>query len=492
MNFHQNPDKKLFSPAQWYFVQQLAAQISSLQDLEQWVHGNLKEWGQYLKREDIYAATVPGSAQPGQSELNPFFKLLLIRGLRPEKIMQSFSAYVQDQMGEFYDTIPTTTVAEFHRDSSCRKPCIFILSTGADPTASLLNFAQERERAIQIISLGQGQGEKAERLLQQAIKTGGWVLLQNCHLARSWMPMLEKIVDEFQRPGYIENEEFRLFLTSMPVDYFPVSVLQNGSKLTTEPPRGLKANLRKTWQSNVPGNLFEQIDYKPQQFYRLLFGLTFFHAVIQERRKFGSLGFNIRYEFNESDIEISVDTLRMFINSKNEDIPWEAMLYMTGHINYGGRVTDDWDRHCLLSILKRYYCTETLQEKYRFSPSGTYHVPGLSGVALGEGASVVEATLAYIDQLPKFDAPEVFGMNENANITFQNQESSKLIETILSIQPRVQSQSGSQKSPDEIVTELARQLQEILPEPLQRELANPIHLQLTELGAYPSLTTVLF
>lgn len=72
------------------------------------------------------------------------------------------------------------------------------------------------------------------------------------------------------------------------------------------------------------------------------------------------MGFNIRYEFNESDIDISIDTLKMFLNNKNEEIPWEAMLYMAGHINYGGRVTDDWDRICLLSILKKYYNLEIL------------------------------------------------------------------------------------------------------------------------------------
>ena len=54
------------------------------------------------------------------------------------------------------------------------------------------------------------------------------------------------------------------------------------------------------------------------------------------------------------------ETLKMFLNLEEENMPWDAMLYMTGHINYGGRVSDDWDRVCLLSILKKYYNQDIL------------------------------------------------------------------------------------------------------------------------------------
>jgi dynein heavy chain len=109
-----------------------------------------------------------------------------------------------------------------------------------------LKFAQSKDYGDRLfpISLGQGQGKKAVKLMAEATKAGDWVMLQNCHLASSWMSDLEKIVIEFGERNDIDPS-FRLFLTSMPTPDFPVSVLQNGVKLTTEPPRGIKANMRR-------------------------------------------------------------------------------------------------------------------------------------------------------------------------------------------------------------------------------------------------------
>ena len=136
--------------------------------------------------------------------------------------------------------------------------------------------------------------------------------------------------------------------------------------------------------------------------------MAFFHAIVQERRKFGPLGWNIRYEFNDSDLETSRTMLKIFLDEQ-EDIPWDALLYVTGHINYGGRVTDDWDRRCLISLLRQYSNNDILEDGYKFSESGIYFAPT---------NGPLDVYRNYIDTLPLIDNPEVFGLHEYANITY--------------------------------------------------------------------------
>ena len=82
-------------------------------------------------------------------------------------------------------------------------------------------------------------------------------LSQNCHLAQSWMLAMERLVKNLSETPDEIHDDYRLFLSSMPAKHFPVSVLQNSVKVTNEPPKGLRANIRRALAELTP-SFFEE------------------------------------------------------------------------------------------------------------------------------------------------------------------------------------------------------------------------------------------
>jgi dynein heavy chain len=364
------------SERQWQNILMLDNDLMVFTGLREDVEKRPKDWGAYLACDTPHIDALPGY---WEAKVNGFQRLLLVRVLREEKVVFAIRRYVEGCIGSYFTESPPFDLEGAYNDSTSVSPLIFILSPGADPTDYLLQLADSKNKGgsgLRIISLGQGQGPIAEKAIDIAQKTGDWVCLQNCHLAVSWLAKLEQVCEKMLNEPDSVDKGFRLWLTSMPSQFFPVPVLQNGIKVTNEPPRGLRANLMRTFNDMTPEE-YESCS-KPLVFKKMFFATAFFNALILERRKFGAVGWNISYDWMNSDLKAASTQVRMYIEEQFH-VPWETLNVSVADITYGGRVTDAWDKRAISSILRKYFTPQLLEATYLFTDDGVYYAPDPHG-----------------------------------------------------------------------------------------------------------------
>ena len=464
-----NPARDWLIDSSWLDVSDLA-KLKTFEDFDQDFTCNVATWRTYFDSPTCYRDVLPGE---WNDKLDLLQKLLVLRCMRQDKMQDGIMAFVTAEMNVKFIEPPAFSLALAFEDSSPVVPLIFVLSSGVDPTMAWIAFAEEMgfQDRLDSISLGQGQGPIAERKLTLASKAGAWLLLQNCHLAVSWMPRMEILIEAFD-PSVL-HPDFRLWLTAMPSPKFPVAVLQNAVKMTLEPPKGLKANVTGSF-IEFSENFFSECK-QVESFKKLCFSLCWFHAVMQERRKFGPLGWNIAYDFSNSDRDCCVKQLRVFLE-KYDTVPYKVIVELSGDVNYGGRITDDWDRRCMNTLLEEYVCPAAMEPGYHYSADDLYVQPPVGTHA------------EYLDVLKKWPIkphPEAFGLHENADITCAQNEVKILFESVLMLQPRVS--TGAGLSREDIIGKTAETLLEKTPQPwlmLDIQTAYPVMYE-------QSLNTVL-
>ena len=393
------------------------------------------------------------------NDANPIQKMLLLKILRGDKVVEAMQLQISSALGKNFVEFEAFSLESIYRESKSTTPIVFILSSGSDPLTEIEKLSKMKgiNADLKPLSLGQGQDKAAAEAINSAKQKGEWVILQNCHLAPGFLSTVEKTLDQ------VDSDRYRLWLTSMPTDRFPVSLLQNGIKVITEPPRGLKANMLKNYMAFDNKSLEDMKDGRNiNAWKKLVFSLSFFHAIILERRKFGALGWNISYQFSQKDMSISLSQIKTFLENYS-DVEWKALHYLIAEANYGGRVTDPMDRRLITVILKTYFTQDVVQKDgYKFSESGIYYAP-----PSGQYESYVE----YIKNvLPLNDEPEVFGMHTNANITSGLNYSNELLFKVLELQPQIS--DGGASSTDNIIKQKCKEIIGSIPKAFDLEEAS--------------------
>ncbi|GMF23629.1 unnamed protein product [Phytophthora lilii] len=423
------------------------------------------EWKAWYDLEAPELADLPCGYSDKLSSLQ---KLLVFRCFRQDRVYNAMKLFVMAVMGEKFVQPPVLDYARIYSQSAATAPIVCILSPGADPQSDIQTLGDEygfSGHRFKFLALGQGQGPLAEQMLEAGATRGHWVLLQNCHLLASWLRTLEKMLLAMSKP----HKDFRLWLTTEPTDRFPLGILQRSLKVVTEPPDGLKQNMRSLY-SKLDQTMLEECPHGA--FRSVVYVLCFLHAVVLERRKYGKIGWNVSYDFNESDFTISRKLLSLYLYKAYEDndeqLPWGSLKYLIGDAMYGGRVSDDYDRRILTTYLSEYmgdFLFDDCQRFY-FSRSGFDYV--LPGALDGNSSPLtlqLEDYVATVETLPLTNSPAVFGLHPNAEIGYYTNMSKSVWKDLISLQPR-SAQSGAGVSREDHIGNVASDIQSKVPEPV--------------------------
>uniref|UniRef100_A0A8C8LR66 Dynein heavy chain 5, axonemal-like n=1 Tax=Oncorhynchus tshawytscha TaxID=74940 RepID=A0A8C8LR66_ONCTS len=426
----------------WLNLVQLSSVHPFTQLLTQVTH-NDRSWRAWFDEPAPEEAPVPDGYD---SMLDTFRKLLLIRSWCPDRTIAQARHYIAESLGPKYAEGVILDMESMWAESDKRTPMVCFLSMGSDPTENIERLAKAKGAPCRPISMGQGQEVHARRLLANSMADGGWLLLQNCHLG---LDFLDELLESVTNTENIHSG-CRVWLTTEVHPKFPINFLQSSIKFTNEPPQGMKAGLKRTY-NGVTQEMLE-ITNLPQ-WRPLLYAVAFLHTTVQERRKFGPLGWNIPYEFNQADFTSSMQFVQNHLDELDvkRGVNWSCLRYMLGEVQYGGRVTDDLDKHLLNTFTRVWFSESTFADKFCFYKG--YTIPK---------AKNVPDYLLHIETLPLVDSPEVFGLHPNADITYQTNMANEILSTIINIQPK-DSGGGGGETREATVQKLANEMLDKLP-----------------------------
>ncbi|XP_054000578.1 dynein beta chain, ciliary-like [Hylaeus anthracinus] len=398
------------------------SQIPDFHNLEKDIEGAAKRWKKFVESETPERETFPQDWK-NKTALQ---RLCIMRCLRLDRMTYAFRSFVEEKLGAKFVESRSPPFHKSFEETSSITPIFFILSPGVDPLkdveklGSQLDFTTEG-RNFHNVSLGQGQETVAEEAMTISANEGHWVILQNVHLVRKWLPTLEKRMEQLSENPH---NDYRLFISAEPSadpheSIIPQGILESAIKITNEPPSGIQANIHKALD-NFSQETLDSCS-KETEFKAILFALCYYHAVLAERQKFGAQGWNRSYPFNFGDLTISVSVLYNYLENSVK-VPWEDLRYLFGEIMYGGHITDDWDRRLCKTYLMEYLKQELVEGELYLAPD--FLVPPNSDYT---------AYHQYVNDYLPAESPVLYGLHPNAEIGFLTSTAENLFKTLLEI-----------------------------------------------------------
>lgn len=170
---------------------------------------------------------------------------------------------------------------------------------------------------------------------------GNFVVFENCHLD---IKLTVRLCVDYQRAIDTESvhDDFRLWCVTAPTPDFPIVVLRQAVKFACNPPNNLKERISR-----------HAVVLTDDKYLRFSVALVTLHAVLQERRAFGTNGWNCSYSFADHLLRQSFTCFKSLMKVGDDPTALNGVAYLVAECIHGGLVIDHLDRRVLRALFER-------------------------------------------------------------------------------------------------------------------------------------------
>jgi dynein heavy chain len=220
---------------------------------------------------------------------------------------------------------------------------------------------------------------------------------------------------------------FRLFLSAEPSRSIPYSIIERSYKITSQPPSGMRANLKQALQQ-----VKDEFDDKDAKIKIILFKICYFHASVLERTRYGSVGWTKPYSFRNADLRDAICKVLKNAEGDSSRLNSQELICVLGDIIYGGHVTESQDKKVLFEYLNIIF------EKLDDQEAELTLLPIEKGLSIRCFASLTQAVQGVENNI--IDCPQAIGLHPSSEVEFRIEEAAKLMQALLQLEPRESSE----------------------------------------------------
>ena len=356
-------------------------------------------------------------ALPDFNHLDAFRRLMLFRALREDRLIPVLQLFTAEILGESYNSQRNvlSDLEEMCAGGHSATPLICIFRDGFDPAIFILNLAKRKHTTVEAVTLSKGHRNLITTMISKGILNGSWVVVQNAHMA---VEVLTDIEIEMMRAASSGSSGFRLWVTTEPIETFPIGFLRISAKIVVQPAKGIRNLMHTLLSEPITEEILGSSDSR--KWFKTFFTVCYTYCIIHERPNFGHVGFSLPYEFDVLDWSTSVAYMRDHVVDQDgkEDEVSSALLFVIGEVIFGGRVRSDWDRRVIDACIELFLSNDIHERQLDFLPH--LHLPESSNM---------KDFFDMVMRMPATDSAERFGLSFGAELLLRTDQTHRFFQT---------------------------------------------------------------